>query len=233
MFLIACIKTSQSQVIISLLFGDKLNSEKLEFGLLVSPTACNITNLDAKYRFGLGLALYFTLQLNDKLYFQLEASPKAAMGAKGIKPYSTGDTTLDRLFSAGSVERHINTISMPLLIRYRIGGLWFAETGPQIDWMLKSQDIFKATDNNNDLTYTKTISDEITNFDVGWSAGIVYRFKKTISMSVGLRYFYGLTDMVKSAGGNQHNSAWLLNVYIPIGAGKAAERRQQHPANSK
>ena len=217
---------AQSQVLISLLFGDKLNSEKLEFGLMVSPTLCNITNAQAKYRFGLGLALYFNLKLTDRFFFQLEAIPKSAMGARGITPYSTGDSSLDRLFTGGEVIRKINTISLPLLARYRIGGLWFAETGPQIDWMLKTTDEFKNSVHSNDLTYTKEISKEITNFDVGWAVGLVYKFSKGISMSAGIRYFYGFTDIVKTTEGNQHNSAWLFNVYIPIGAGKAAAKRQ-------
>ncbi|HTQ26964.1 MAG TPA: hypothetical protein VMI35_02505, partial [Puia sp.] len=122
----------RSQVLISILFGDKLNTDKLEFGLAVSPTLCNLINNASQYRFGLGLALYFNLKLSDRFYFHPEAIPKAAMGAGHITPYPTGDTTLDRLFTGGEVERKIKTISVPLLMRYRFGGLWFAETGPQI-----------------------------------------------------------------------------------------------------
>jgi hypothetical protein len=61
---------------------------------------------------------------------------------------------------------------------------------------------------------------------VGWAAGLVYKFSKGISMSAGIRYFYGFTDIVKTTAGSQHNSTWLFNVYIPIGAGKAAAKRQ-------
>jgi len=219
--------SGNAQVLISIIFGDKLNSDKLEFGLMVSPTLCNITQDSAKYRFGLGLALYFNLKLGDRFYFHPEAIPKSVMGARHIKPYPTGDSTLDRLFTGGEVIRKINAISLPLLIRYRITGLWFLETGPQIDWMLETNDEFKNSVNGSDLTYTKKIGENITNFDVGWAVGLVYKFEKQISMSMGIRYFYGLTDIVKTSTGNQHNSTWLLNLYIPIGAGKAAAKKQQ------
>ncbi|HTQ28150.1 MAG TPA: hypothetical protein VMI35_08485, partial [Puia sp.] len=83
------------------------------------------------------------------------------------------------------------------------------------------------------LSYTKKINDEIANFDVGWAAGLVYKFSKDISMAMGIRYFYGFTDVVKTTPGTQHNSAWTLNVFIPIGAGKAAARRQQQQQTGK
>jgi hypothetical protein len=227
LLLLHMVLTGHSQVLISIIFGDKLNSDKLEFGLMVSPTLCNITHDSAQYRFGLGLALYFNWKLSDRFYFHPEAIPKSAMGARGIKPYPTGDSSLDKLFAGGEVIRKINTISLPFLVRYRITGLWFAETGPQIDWMLKTKDEFTHTVNGNDLTYTKKISSEITNFDVGWAVGLVYKFSQQVSMSMGIRYFYGFTDIVKTSPGNQHNSTWLLNLYIPIGANKAAAKRRQ------
>ncbi|HEX4850528.1 MAG TPA: porin family protein, partial [Puia sp.] len=174
-----------------------------------------------------GLALYFTLQLNDRFYFQLEAIPKSPYGAKNIKPYPVGDSSVDNIFKNGSVERKIKTISLPLLIRYRIGGLWFIETGPQIDWMLGGKDIFTVKSGNNELSNTINVDDDITKFDIGWAGGLVYKLKKDVSMAVGIRYFYGLTDIIKSTPGNQHNSAWLMSVYIPIGAGKAAAKRQK------
>jgi hypothetical protein len=40
-------------------------------------------------------------------------------------------------------------------------------------------------------------------------------------MGIGVRYYYGLTDIHKSVPGTQANSAWQLNITIPVGAGKA------------
>ncbi len=44
-------------------------------------------------------------------------------------------------------------------------------------------------------------------------------------MTVGARYYGGLTDIMKTAEGSQKNSKWLINVYIPVGAGKAEKKR--------
>ena len=47
-----------SQVLIALLFGKHLNTEKLEFGLTVSPSLTNISNIESKYRSIFDLGLY-------------------------------------------------------------------------------------------------------------------------------------------------------------------------------
>ena len=80
-------KVSTAQVLIAILFGDKLNSGKLEFGLMLSPTLTNITNIDANARPGIDFGLYFNMKLNDRFYFHPEAIPKLSFGAKDITPY--------------------------------------------------------------------------------------------------------------------------------------------------
>lgn len=53
MLLLATYGVVQSQVLIAILFGDKLNSEKLEFGLDLGANITKVTGLDgAKYRSG-------------------------------------------------------------------------------------------------------------------------------------------------------------------------------------
>jgi hypothetical protein len=53
---------AKSQVLIALLFGDKLNTDKLEFGLMVGPNFSYISNSNANGKAGLGLGLYFNLK---------------------------------------------------------------------------------------------------------------------------------------------------------------------------
>jgi hypothetical protein len=75
--------------------------------------------------------------------------------------------------------------------------------------------------NDNELSYTTTISDQVALLDFGVAGGLFYKFKKDKrSMGIGIRYFQGLTDILPSTAGNQANSAWQLNITIPIGAGK-------------
>src|SRR5512133_3675595 len=78
--------TANSQVLISLLVGDKLNSEKLKFGLDGGVNWSNISNLDpAKYKAHFNLGFYFDFLLKEKTRWYLHTGVlvKSSMGAQG------------------------------------------------------------------------------------------------------------------------------------------------------
>ncbi len=216
-----CWDLSSGQVVIALLFGDKLNSDKLEFGLTVSPSLTNITNNDSKLKTGFNLGIYFNFNPDKRFSLRVEGIAKGSMGAGSIKPYPTGNDSLDALLRSGSVERKISGFGLPVLCRYRIGGNFFAEAGVQADWFLKVKDIFKSDVGGGQLDYTINTSDEYTKLDLAAAAGLFYKLRKDRkSIGLGLRYVHGLTDIYKTAAGTQANYMWQLNVTIPVGAGK-------------
>jgi hypothetical protein len=55
----------------------------------------------------------------------------------------------------------------------------------------------------------------LTKFDIGIAAGLEYKLKKERGMGLGMRYYYGFTDMQKTSGA-QHNSVFTLNVSIRL-----------------
>jgi hypothetical protein len=209
----------RSQVVIAILFGDKLNSGSLEFGLTVNPAMTNISNSGAQYKGGLNLGIYFNIWANKRLFLHAEAIAKGSFGAKRIIPYPTGSDTLDYLFSGGSVERKIRAFSLPLLARYGITKKFFVEAGVQTDLILRVEDIFNARINDNPLDYKTKVTDEFTRLDFGVAGGLFYKFKNDKrSMGMGVRYMQGLTDIHKSTAGTQANTSWQLTITIPIGA---------------
>jgi hypothetical protein len=208
-----------SQVIIALLFGEKLNSGKLEFGLVVGPSVTNLTNSESDYRVGLALGLFFNIWPANKFSIHAEMSPKSAFGAKNIAPYSLGNDSLDHFFEQGSVERIIKTMNLTILARYSISPHFFVDAGIQPDILYKPKDIFTADFNENELTYTQELDDRFTRLDFQVAAGLFYKFKPDKgSMGIGLRYVRGVTDIDKFLKGTQSNIAWQLHVTIPIGA---------------
>ena len=130
----------KAQVLIAIIFGDKLNTDKLEFGLVVSPSFTNITNIESEYKSGLNLSLYFNVKISDRFFIHPEAIAKGTFGARYILPYSTGSDTLDSQFAEGSIERKIKAFGLMILGQYRITEKFYAEFGPQVNWMLKSKD---------------------------------------------------------------------------------------------
>ncbi|MCH5599306.1 hypothetical protein [Niabella ginsengisoli] len=85
-------------MLVALLLGDKLKSDKIEFGLNLNPTFSTISGLDGDTKPGLGLGLYFNFKLNDNLYFHPEFSPKSVFGIKGLAPYATGNAHVDGIY---------------------------------------------------------------------------------------------------------------------------------------
>ncbi|WP_276483819.1 porin family protein [Paraflavitalea pollutisoli] len=213
-------RAARSQVLIALLFGDKLNSGKLEFGLTVGPSLTNISGIDGKAKAGLNLGLYFNIRLSDRWFIHPEGVAKGGFGARKIPPYGTGNDSLDQFFQGGDIKRKIGSLSLPVLMHYRIKGKWFAELGPQVNLLVQPKDIFNGKVNDNDLTYTTDIRDDITLLDIGMAAGVLYRLREVRGMGVGIRYYAGLTDVQKNTVGSQRNSMWQFNVTIPIGTGK-------------
>src|SRR6476619_7674549 len=99
----------QSQVIISLIFGDKLNSDKIEFGLdggLNWTTLHGLPNANSMLGFNLGF--YFDFKLKDPNWMvNTGVIVKSPMGAEGLPVYSLDDAGLDSAFSGGTVKRKI------------------------------------------------------------------------------------------------------------------------------
>jgi Outer membrane protein beta-barrel domain len=216
-FGLCSITAVKSQVLIALLFGEKLNTGSLEFGLNAGLNLSDINGLpDGQMKTGLNLALYFNIRINDRLYIHPEAIPKYPGGVRKLKPYSLNDSNLDQLFADGEVTRKIKNIAVPILVRYRVINLLFAEAGPQLGLRTKANDIFKS----GNLTYEKDIRDQITRWDFGVAFGVSQRLRKGIgAMAIGVRYYFGLTDIDKLEAGVQKNGILQFNLNIPIGAG--------------
>jgi hypothetical protein len=150
-----------------------------------------------------------------------EAIPKSPFGGKNIPVYPLDDPNLNESFQNGSITREISYISLPLLFRYRIKGLLFAEAGPQLSLRTNAKDIFIEDLSGGKLEFIKNVEDEFTRFDFGAAAGLVLKFKKDNGVGLGLRYYYGFIDVMKSAAGSQQNSGLLLYVSFAVGGVKS------------
>ncbi len=216
-----------AQVLVALLFGDKLNSGALEFGLLGGPGAVVIRNFENQSRPVFDVGLYFNIRINDNLYLHPEAIPKSTFGGRHIAVYPTGDPRINELFEGGTVTRKIKAISVPLLARYRLSRKLFLDMGPQIDLLYGASDKFTVTaSDGNDVNYKNSVSDEYNWFALSIAGGLAWRFKdKPFSMSMSFRYLYGLTDIQRSAAGTQTNNGPFFFIYIPIGSSKAAKKQ--------
>jgi hypothetical protein len=150
---------------------------------------------------------------------------KSNVGAAGLPVYSLIDTDLDNAFTGGSVERKLSYFHVPVLMKYKFNNHFFVEAGPQLGLLYKAYDEFTNTVQGDDLTYRNEIRDGYHRLDAGITTGIGYRLMGGNGMNLGVRYYYGLVDVViDDAGASVANRSLYFTVGIPIGAGKAKEK---------
>lgn len=213
--------TVKSQVLISILFGDKLNSEKITFGLMLGNcwnSMSGYAKANAQSNFSLGL--FLTVKLNKRFFLQFDALAKYKTGAKGMHVYELGDPVLDSMFYNGHVDRVINCLGLVTTIQYRFWKYCNLELGPQVLLRIKAKDTFNGNHEGGDLKFEKDIAGETTRFDVGVSGGVSWQFNKGAGVKIGMRYYGGLIDVFENDPGKNATRNIQLNLYIPIGREK-------------
>ncbi|MCP2025556.1 hypothetical protein L1276_000696 [Flavobacterium sp. HSC-32F16] len=228
-----CMNQAKSQVLISLIFGDKLNSPFLEFGLEGGINLTDISGLDSEgVNPGFNLGFYFDIRSKQNPSWMINTGVivKSPMGARHIPVYSLDDVNLDNTFEGGRVNREIRYFNVPILIKYQFKNRIYFKTGPQLGLLASAFDEFKNKVNDNDVVYKKKIRDEIRVIDAGIALGAGYHMNVGNGLNITVQYYYGLVPVMKGDGPNVYNRSLYLTAGIPIGKGKAAQRRAEKDA---
>lgn len=217
-----------SQVLISLIFGDKLNSPKIEFGLDGGLSLSTINGAPgAQNRSGLDLGFYFDIKTKKPQWiFSTGVVVKGPMGAKGLPVYPLADESLNEAFQGGTVTTQLGYFYVPLTMKYVMKNRIFLKGGMQLGLINKTKDQFlKTVEDEDDLSYTLNRKGDYHPIDAGLVAGLGYRLSKGHGMNIGISYFHGLLDAeISDAGPDKFNRAFYFNVGIPIGKGKAGKQ---------
>ncbi len=235
LFLLLTPAGASGQVLISILFGDKLQSDNLEFGLTVGGNFSTLSGVEeAKWRNSLAIGLYFDIKLSERFFLHAAAIPKSELGARKILPYSLGDANLDSVFSESQVERILGYIHVPTLVRYKFPSHLGLEFGPVTTIRFKGRhvDEFSVDVNGDEVDVRREIGGETRPFDFGASLGAYYKFAKGQGIEVNLRYYHGFLDIFKNSDlrdiyPTQRNRSIRLLVHIPIGRGKLKEKEEK------
>ncbi|MBN2174329.1 MAG: PorT family protein [Bacteroidales bacterium] len=225
--------TVKSQVLISLLLGDKLNTGTIEFGLDGGLNWLTMSNTDnAKYLRDWNLGFYFDFRMkNPHLFIHTGVLVKSKMGTSGLEPYPLGNDSLDAVFAGGTVDRKINYFNVPVMLRYRFNNFIHIEGGTQLGLRYTGFDLFKQEINKkDDLTFNNDVKDDFTRIDAGALAGVGYRFNKGKGLILTLRYYYGFVDADRVSPGNQNYSSIYISGAIPIGRAKAERKAAEKAA---
>jgi len=220
-----------SQILISLLLGDDLNSDKLEFGIETGVNFSSIGGLETtEYLRSWNIGFYFDLSIKENTPWNLYTGVLVKSGL-GIDKLTKNDVKLlsenTIIYSDdGSYIQKINTFIIPIFLKYKFNKSFFIETGPQLDLMYNSWLEYEY-ETDNEYHLSKYNNKELFNkIDIGVGAGTGYRFKGRTGWTVGIKYYYGLTNAIKSTDKSM-NQSLFLKVNIPIGRSLEAQRKRE------
>jgi len=210
-----------AQVLITLLFGDALNSDKIEFGLVGGFNRSylpDISESEGLNSFNLGF--YFHIHMVGSGYLSTGVLVKSNVGARGMATYPIGDKDFDEVFNDAELTKQINYFYVPMMWHQRFNQRWYLEGGLQLGLRNKAYDIFAKDDFDGEIEYKRDVRDDYTRFDAGLLAGVGYKWKKQLkSVSSGINYYYGLVNVSKIQDATVKNSSIYVYVKVPIGAG--------------
>jgi len=217
-----------SQVLISLLLGDKLNSDGLEFGLEGGGNFSNISGLDSDKRLSaFNLGFYFDFKIKNQWNIYTGVLVKTNLGVDKL-------TANDLVFlditpnaeTDGTYSQVLKYFIVPALLKYKFKNRIYIEGGPQFALMYKSWVEFNSSVGDKDILTKDYNKDKINKIDTGVTVGTGFKLKpKNTAMTIGVKYYYGFVNVYKGVSGT-NNSSWFLKANIPIGAGKKKEKAE-------
>jgi len=217
-------QTVNGQVLISLLFGETLNTGKIEFGLDGGVHLASISGIDQGQKlFSWNLGFYFDIKLPDSSWMvHTGVIVKSTLGMVDQPVYSLNDEDLDAAFNSGSVATRLQYFNVPIMIKYKINKHFFVEGGPMLGLLHKAKDEFtNSVKETDDLTYQLDVKERYHPLDAGIMVGVGYRLMGGNGMNLGVRYYYGLVDIkIDDSTPDQYNRSLYFSLGIPIGVGK-------------
>ena len=225
-FILATPATVNAQVLISLLFGDALNTPNIEFGLIGGFNQSYVrTIIDAEALNNFNIGFYFHILMKKSSYLSTGVLVKSNVGATGMPTYPIGDPDFDDVYAEGVLTKKIPCFYVPILFHQRFNQRWYIELGPQLGLIHQPTDIFTVEDYGGDLEYTTNTRGQYQYIDFGFYGGAGYKLKKqTKSTSLGIGYYLGLVDVSKDASPGIKNSSLYVFCKIPIGVGKSTQK---------
>lgn len=215
--------SSQSQVLLSILFGDKLNSDGLEFGLEGGVNWSTISQLEAdKSLSAFNLGFYFDFRLKNQWNLYTGVLVKAKLGDNELSPNDLAFLDITPNAEDGTYSQKINYFVVPALLKYNFKNRIYLEAGPQFSLMHKAWVEFNSDIDNVTTKIKESNKRQINPLDVGVTVGTGYKIMPNHGMTIGVKYYYGFANVYKGMSGS-NSSSWFLKANIPIGAHKNKE----------
>lgn len=216
----------QSQVLISLLLGDKLNTGKIEFGLDGGYNFSTMSGFESgKPLSTFNLGFYFDFLLKNQWYLNTGVLVKSSVGLSNLRESDVFILDPTTMYSdSGTYEQKTSYFHVPVAIKYRFKNHIYIHAGPQFALRHKAFLVFEGEKNQKTVEVKTDNRDLFTRIEVAAIGGIGYKLRKGEGMNIGIKYFYGLTNIFKDDYFQSKNSSFYVYVGVPIGRGKVEEK---------
>jgi len=219
--------TGQSQILITLLLGDKLNSDGLEFGLEGGVNWTNISKMETNnFARKWNLGFYFDIRLKKQWYLYTGVLVKSEMGVDKLTDNDLNFLKATTYDQEGDYNQKMNYFLVPALAKYKFKNHLYVEAGPQFGLMYKSWIEFNSDIEGRDAIIKEYNKDQINRLDAGAMAGLGYTLCKGTGWTIGAKYYYGFVNVYKDRPGSK-NSSFFLKLNIPVSTAKKSENKDK------
>lgn len=226
--------SNKSQVLISLIFGDKLNSNGVEFGITGGENFGLITGMELQdYYKDWNLGFYFNLRIKEGPWFVYTGVLVKSKLGTYLSKNEVVKLGVDTFSLDGTYAQKSSTFIVPVFLKYRFKNRIHFEAGPQFGLVYKANVEYKYENAGNSALIIQKNRDLLNRIDAGIGIGMGYRFNdKATGASIGLKYYYGFVNVYKGISGTK-NSTIFLQLDIPFGASDCAQKKKQENALKK
>ncbi len=236
-FLIAFLlipSAAQGQVLIALLFGEKLSTERFQLGVNASFAASAFMGFKDRMLPGWSLSVYGEIRLHERFHLQPELALKFPGGADDLSssipgyPFAAvGEPTIDGVVNEGKVKRELRYVALPILGRVLLGPVGLG-IGPQLGVLVHAQDTTSQKEGATRVSLSRSVAHELRRVDAGIVLSLDYSFwkeQKMRSLRIRGTGYVGLVDTIRN---NPHGAIrnWnvMLGLDIPIGGPRKSEQ---------
>jgi hypothetical protein len=218
--IVAVAGTARSQVLITLVFGDKLNAPGLEFGLETGANWSNNRGFESNNLLGtFNLGFYFDIRLKTQWYLYTGVMAKSSMGVDKLTQDDLEFLGTPLYEEAGSYRQQFSNFLLPVLAKYKFKNHFFVEAGLMAGWLRDAYVEFRVDGDDRKARIQDYNRDRFNRIDAGIAGGFGYTLLKGTGISIGVNYYYGLVNVIKETSGSGNNSIFL-KFNIPVGAAK-------------
>jgi hypothetical protein len=177
--------TVHSQVLISILFGEKLNSEELEFGLVGGLNLTNIAGFgDTKSLSNFNIGYYFDIRIKSHWYLHTGMQVKSNFGMRNLSDDDLKFLEADSYNIEGEYIQKMSSFMIPVLANYKFKNCIYIEAGPQLGFVYNAWVEFNS-DKDNKNTKIKDYNNNLINwFNAGIAGGVGYKMRKKMVLQL-------------------------------------------------